>query len=87
MKKLGYIIITIGFLAGALVAVLDESSVQWGHFSGALILGIVGVILVHLHEKKSSRSETKVSANLQDIQTSLTHIVENIIQLNAVRRT
>ena len=45
MKKLGYVIITIGFLAGALVAVLDESKVQWGYFSGALILGIVWLII------------------------------------------
>lgn len=87
MKKLGYVIITIGFLAGALVAVLDESRVQWGYFSGALILGVVGIILVHLHEKKNSRSEKKLATNLQDIKTSLTHIVENMTQLNAEKRS
>lgn len=87
MKKLGYVIITIGFLAGALVAVLDESRVQWGYFSGALILGVVGIILVHLHEKKNSRSEKKLAMNLQDIKTSLTHIVENMTQLNAEKQS
>jgi len=87
MKKLGYVIITIGFLAGALVAVLDESSVKWGYFSVALILGAVGVILVHLHEKKSSRSEKKLAANLQNIETSLTHIFENITRLNAEKQS
>lgn len=87
MKKLGYVIITIGFLAGALVAVLDESRVQWGYFGGALILGVVGIILVHLHEKKNSRSEKKLAMNLQDIKTSLTHIVENMTQLNAEKQS
>jgi len=87
MKKLGYVIITIGFLAGAFVAVLDESRVQWSYFSGALILGAVGIILVHLHEKKNSRSEKKLAMNLQDIKTSLTHIVENMTQLDAEKQS
>lgn len=87
MKKLGYIIITVSFLAGALVAVLDESKVQWGYFCGAIILGTVGIILVHLHEKKSSRSEKRLAENLQNIETSLTDIVKNITQLNAEKQS
>lgn len=87
MKKLGYLIITIGFLAGALVSVLDELKVQWSYFSGALILGAVGIILVRLHEKKNVRSEEKLAMNLQDIKTSLTGIVENMTQLNAEKQS
>ena len=87
MKKLGYVIITIGFLAGALVAVLDESRVQWSYFSMALILGVVGIIFVHHHEKKDSRSEKKLTTNLKDIETSLTHIVENMTLLNAEKQS
>jgi len=86
MKKLGYVMITVGFLAGALVTVL-ESKVQWGYFSGTFILGIVGIILVRLHEKKDSRSEKKLATNLWDIKTSLTHIVENMTQLNAEKES
>lgn len=87
MKKLGYVIITIGFLAGALVAVLDESKVQWGYFSGALILGAVGIVLVHRHERKNSRSEKKLTMNLQDIKASLTRVVENLTRLNAEKQS
>ncbi|MHC4640152.1 MAG: hypothetical protein ACYS32_00805 [Planctomycetota bacterium] len=87
MKKLGYIIITIAFLTGALVAVLDELNVQWSYFSGAIILGVVGIIFVRLHELKSSRSDKRVSMNLQDIKTSLIRIVENIIHLNAQKQS
>jgi Na+/melibiose symporter-like transporter len=87
MKKLGYVIITIGFLAGALVAVLDESRVQWSYFSVALILGVVGIILVHFHEKKDSRSEKRLATNLQDIKTSLIHITENMSLLNAEKQS
>lgn len=87
MKQIGYVIISVGFLAGALVAVLDESKMQWGYFSGALILGIVGIILVHLGEQKSSRSDKRVAMNLLDIKTSLIRIVENITHLNAEKHS
>ncbi len=82
MKKLGYIIITVAFLAGALVAVLDELKVQWGYFCGALFLGVVGIIFVRLYELKSSRSDKRVATNLQDIKNSLVRIVKNITNLN-----
>ncbi|MHC4395736.1 MAG: hypothetical protein ACYS1A_08785 [Planctomycetota bacterium] len=87
MKNLGYVIITIGFLAGALIAVLDESSVQWRYFTGALVLGAVGIVLVHRHERKSSRSEKKLTTNLQDIKASLTRVVENLTRLNAEKKS
>ena len=87
MKKAGYIIITVGFLAGALAAVFDKSKVQWGYFIGALILGIVGVVMVRWHKHKDSRSEEKLAMNLQDIKTSLARIVENITRLNAEKET
>jgi len=87
MKKLGYIIITVAFLAGALVAVLDELEVQWLYFSGALILGCVGIFLVRFYELKSSRSDKRVAMNLQDIKTSLIRIVENITHLNAEKKS
>ena len=82
MKKAGYIMITIGFLAGSLVAVLHKADVQWSYFVGALILGGIGIVLVHLGEHKDSHSEEKLTANLQDIEASLSRIVENMTRFN-----
>lgn len=87
MKKFGYLMITIGFLAGALVAVLDELSVKWGYFIAALLIGAAGVVIVHLGQRRDSRSEQKLTANLHDIETSLGRIVENITQLNAEKQS
>lgn len=87
MKKLGYLLITIGFLVGALVSVLDESKIQWFYFSGALVFGIVGIIIVRLHEHKRGRSEKKLAAYLQNVKNSLSDIVENINQLNAEKQS
>ncbi|MCK5430921.1 MAG: hypothetical protein KAI94_15690 [Anaerolineales bacterium] len=87
MKKSGYLLITIGFLAGALVAVLDESKILWFYFSGALVFGIIGIIVVHLHERKSGRCEKRLATYLQDVKNSLSSIVENINQLNAEKQS
>jgi hypothetical protein len=87
MKKTGYLLITFAFLAGSLVAVLDKLNVRWGYFSAAIVMGIVGIILVHRHERKDSRSEKKLTANLQDIKASLTRVVENLTKLNAEKQS
>lgn len=87
MKKFGYLMITIGFLAGALVAVLDELTVKWGYFIAVLLIGAAGIVIVHLGQRRDRRSEQKLTANLQDIEASLGRIVENITQLNAEKQS
>lgn len=87
MKKFGYLLITVGFLAGALVAVLDESSVRWGWFLAALGTGAFGVLLVRIGLHKVSRAGGKLADNMQSIEASLSHIVENIIRLNTEKQS
>jgi len=83
MKKLGFLIITVGFLAGSLAAVIDEISVQWTYFVAGLLAGAVGIVMVHLGERHESRAEGKLTSNIQSIETSLGRIVENMTRLNA----
>jgi hypothetical protein len=87
MKKFGYVMITFGFLAGALVAVLDEFRVQWVFFSGALVVGAAGIVLVRVGERKKSRAEGTLDSNIQSIESSLSRIVENITRLNAEKQS
>ena len=87
MKKSGYLLITFAFLAGSLVAVTDKLNVQWGYFLATIFVGVVGIILVHRHERKSSRSEKKLTVNLQDIKASLARVVENLTRLNAEKQS
>ena len=83
MKFLGYLAITISFLAGALSAVVDKINVPWPYFIAAIVIGAVGVAMVHLGQKQHDRSEEKLSANLQDIQSSLSRVVQNVKKLCA----
>ncbi len=82
MKKLGFLIITVGFLAGSLAAVVDEQNVQWGYFVAALLAGAVGIVLVRFGQRRESRAEGKLTSNIQSIETSLGRIVENMTRLN-----
>ena len=85
MKKAGYLMIVIGFIAGALLSVVDELEVQWGFFVCALIVGAIGVALVQSGKRQHTKSEEKLTSNIQNIQASLSRIAENITQLNAAK--
>jgi len=59
MKKIGYLMITFGFLAGSLAAVVDKISVQWDYFVAALLAGAVGIVLVRFGQRQESRAQGK----------------------------
>ena len=87
MKKLGYLMITAGFLAGALAAVVDAQSIRWPQFAAALGVGAAGIVLVRIRQKQTSRSEGKLASDMQSVEESLSRIVENITQLNAQKHS
>ncbi len=87
MKKLGYLMITIGFLAGSLAAVVDKQNVQWSYFITALLAGAVGIVLVRFGDRQESRAEGKLASNIQSIETSLGRIVENMTRLNTEKHS
>jgi hypothetical protein len=87
MKKLGYLMITVGFLAGSLAAVVDEEHIRWEYFAIGLIVGVAGVALVRLSGRRESHSEGRLASNMQSVEASLARIVENITSLNAEKQS
>jgi len=87
MNRLGYLMITTGFLAGSLVAILDKENVQWCYFAAALGVGAAGIVLVRVGGRRMSRSEGKLAASVQAVEATLSRIVENISQLNAQKHS
>ena len=87
MKKLGFLIITVGFLSGSLAAVVDEQNVQWGYFVTALLACAVGIVLVRSGKRKESRAEGKLASNIQSVEASLSRIVENMTRLNSEKQS
>lgn len=90
MKKIGFLMITIGFLAGALATMIEtdlvewkaNDSVRWGYFAISMAVGIAGVFVVRAGHKKVHTSETALNKNIASVETALANIVKNITELN-----
>jgi len=78
MKKLGYVLVFVGFVAASLVSVTDVLQVNWVHFSIFLIISIIGIFLIRRSEKKETMHEETLSTNMRAIEESLVRIVEDI---------
>jgi hypothetical protein len=87
MKNLGLLMITIGFLAAALVSVEDQDEVRWGYFVPAVAVGIAGVVVTYLARRRAKSDEDKIATNMQTIETALAGIVKNITHLKEQRQS
>jgi uncharacterized membrane protein YeaQ/YmgE (transglycosylase-associated protein family) len=87
MKRIGLLLISVGFLAGTLAAIVDRDHVRWGYFSAALIVGVAGVFVARSGHHKMHKSEEKLSENISIVETTLTNIVRNINALNSEKQS
>ncbi len=98
MKILGYMLITAGFLVGALTAVYERplledelavkkddegSNINWQYYGIALTVGVLGVVLVRVADRQQSHAGETMHENMQEIDLRLKRIVENMTALNA----
>ena len=83
MARLGQLLIGIGFLIGALVSVLNELQVPWGYFSLGLIVGVAGVALVKLGERRAALEVRATGAGIDVLERSLVAIVDSLAALDA----
>jgi hypothetical protein len=83
MKLIGFLMVTAGFIAAALAAVVDENAVQWLWYVPALVVGAAGVTIIRIRDARHSRTEHHVAANIETVEGSLERIAANIVQLDA----
>jgi hypothetical protein len=83
MRKFGFLLVTIGFLGGALASVLSEDAVRWEWFAVAVAAGFAGVVLVRTSQRREVRAVVRLTSNMQAIGESLRRVVENMTRLNA----
>lgn len=87
MSKLGFLLVVIGFLAGALASVVHETAVRWDWFIPAGAVGFAGVVLVRLGRRREIRATERLSSNMQALQDSLRRIARNMTRLNAEKQS
>ncbi|RLA03330.1 MAG: hypothetical protein DRQ47_05355 [Gammaproteobacteria bacterium] len=81
-KQIGYIMVALSFLGGAFITSLDALTVDWHVFLPTLTLGILGVTVVNKALKREAHSEGVLTANLENIESSINRIVSNLVTLN-----
>jgi len=83
MKSLGYILITLGFLAGSYYSVIHTEEVEWSIVIPSLLVGLVGVALVQMSMRGQSTAAETVRTNIGKLEESLARIVDKATQLDA----
>ena len=83
MKGIGYILLTVGFLAGSYYAVALRTGVPLAPFLVALVMGAVGVGLVRAARRQEATSEDRIRANLAALDRSLGSVVDKARALEA----
>jgi len=79
--------VTVGFIAAALAAVVDENSVNWLWYIPALGLGVAGVILIRVDIARQSKTKHHVASRIETVESSLDKITANINKLNAEKHS
>ena len=83
MRAFGYFLITMGFLAGSLVAVQTKANeIEWIWFVPSLLVAVIGVAMARWGVRRESRSLGALSDNMDKLQSSIQQIVQNITRLS-----
>jgi hypothetical protein len=83
MKWVGFLMVTLGFIAAALAAVVDEGAVRWLWYIPAIGLGVAGVATIRIDDMRQSKTEHHVTANIETVESSLARIADNVSKLNS----
>lgn len=87
MKTIGFLLVTVGFLAAALAAVVDEDTVNWLWYIPALIVGTAGVAAIRIIDARQNKTEYHVASRIETVEGSLEKIAANIKSLNAEKHS
>ncbi len=87
MRLLGFLMVTVGFIAAALAAVVETDTVRWLWYIPALALGAAGVAIIRMDVAKHTKAVHYVAANIETIEASLRRIAANISTLDAEKQS
>jgi hypothetical protein len=83
MKLVGFLMVTVGFIAAALATVLDENAIRWLWYIPALGVGAAGVAAIRIDNARHSKTEHHVASRIETVESSLERIAASINKLNA----
>ncbi|MCP3979863.1 MAG: hypothetical protein GY716_11190 [bacterium] len=88
MKNLGYLLITVGFLAGSVYAVQTaENHVDWKYFIPAFLVGVVGVVLARVGAHREASHADKLSGDFSQLLKCIDSAVEKLTKIDAEKES
>lgn len=78
MKNIGFILLAVGFLAGAYATALDVQNVNWMLFAGAAVVAIAGLIISKSQASAHARSDEVLEVNRSELRESLQNVVRDL---------
>lgn len=81
MKNIGYVLLTVGFLAAAYATALDVQAVRWELFVVAAVAAALGVALLKRHAGARARSKEVLDLNRIELTESLDNVIRDLREL------
>jgi hypothetical protein len=78
MRRLGLLLIVIGFLAGAFFAVEQRDGIPGASFLVSLAIGVAGVVMARSAERRQATAADTIRTNLAAIESSLASLVAKV---------
>jgi hypothetical protein len=85
MRGLGLLLIVLGFLAGALIAVLEPEGVDWTWFIPVAAVGAVGVGVIQVTIRRAARDTGRIEASFATLDERLRKIVAHVTELDQAK--
>lgn len=82
MRKIGHVLMWLGFLAAAFITTRQLDVVSWGLYVPAAVVGIAGVVILRRTAGEAASHADTVRENLSTLEASLSRLVENIAAMN-----
>ncbi len=87
MKKLGYLLLACGFLAGAYATSLDVQNVNWQLFVVAALAAITGLVIFKRQASALARSDTVLEVNRGELRESIQNVVRDLGEISSGTET
>lgn len=87
MKLIGFLLVAVGFLAGAYYLTGVDGQVLGAGFLISFVIAVVGVVILRVATRKSKGAVEKVTAEVQSVRQSLSSLARSADELEQQKNT
>lgn len=82
MKRIGYLLLAAGFLAGAYATTLDVQNVNWQLFVVAAVCAVAGLVLIKRAAAAHAQSDEVLELNRGELRESIANVVRDLGEIS-----